>query len=361
MIKAVVVTVFMCLSVVATQNIVCYYDNRAASYSTPTFPGNLSVTNCTHYVYDGVGVTAQGEIRILSSYDTASGFEDFQKLRQNGDIKLYVLLTSDRDGGKNLTNAIASRSEKLVNNIAIFVEQYNFHGVEIDRRTIDFDKNALARFVNRLRSRLYMINKQLAVSVSAQFTDAYDITSLSLYADMINFHAYSFTSPLANTVADLAPLYSTTAGVDSVNSTLASWLAAGVRKNKLNLVVVPYARTYVLVNESQRTVGSRSAGPGPAGPNTKRAGFLARYEFCSVLNDYTVVSGSVAGTTYYYKGKNWVSIETEDTLGSKFIYAIDNGLAGVAIYSLDSDDVNDACGTGAYRIAKLANEYLSNP
>uniref|UniRef100_A0A182NV18 GH18 domain-containing protein n=1 Tax=Anopheles dirus TaxID=7168 RepID=A0A182NV18_9DIPT len=360
MTNVVVITVFMCLSVVAAQNIVCYYDNRAASYSTPTVPGNLISTNCTHYVYDGVGVTAQGEIRILSSYDTASGFDDFQKLRRAGDIKLYVLLTSDRDGGKNLTNAIAGRSEKLVNNIAIFVEQYNFDGVEVDRRTIDFDKSALARFVNRLRSRLYMINKQLAVSVSAQFTDAYDITSLSLYADMINFHAYNFTSTPANTVADLAPLFSITSDVDSVHSKLTSWLAAGARRNKINLVVVPYGRTYVLASEDQRTVGSRSTGPGPAGPNTKRAGFLALYEFCNIRSGYTMVPGSLAGTTYFFSGKNWVSIETDETVGTKFIYVLDNGLAGVAISSLDVDDVNNACGNGAYRISELAHQYLSN-
>lgn len=38
------------------------------------------------------------------------------------------------------TQAIAGRSEKLVNSVAIFLEQYNFDGVEIDRRNIDFDK-----------------------------------------------------------------------------------------------------------------------------------------------------------------------------------------------------------------------------
>ncbi|XP_050072664.1 probable chitinase 10 [Anopheles maculipalpis] len=355
-----VVLVLIYITAVTAQNIVCYYDNRSASYSTPTFPRNLSPTNCTHYIYDGVGVTAQGDIRILSSYDTTSGFDEFLSLRRTTS-KLYVLLSSDRDGGKNLTNAIAGRSEKLVNNLAIFLEQYNFDGVEIDRRTNDFDKGALARFINRLRSRLYMINKQLSVAVSPQFTDAYDITSLSLYADMINLHAYNFTSTAGNTVvANLAPLFSSTPNnVVSVNSTVTSWLAAGARRSKMNLVVATYARTYVLASEDQRGVGARSTGPGDAGSNTKRAGLLARYEVCNLLNEYSPVSDSVTATTYYFKGKNWISIETEDMLVQKFTYVLDNTLAGVGVFTLDLDDVSNTCGNGAYHIVDLARQYFA--
>ncbi|XP_052898187.1 probable chitinase 10 [Anopheles moucheti] len=360
-----VVLVLCYITVVAAQgNIVCYYDNRAASYGTPTVPGSFASTNCTHYVYDGVGATAQGDIRILSSYDTASGFADFQSIRRtNTNAKLYVLLASDRDGGKNLNTAIAGKSDKLVNSIAILLEQYNFDGVEIDRRTSskdDFDKSALARFVNKLRSRLYMINKQLAVSVSAQFNDAYDITSLSLYADLINLHAYNFTATTANTLANLAPLFSSTPNnVVSVNSTVSAWLAAGARKNKLNLVVASYARTYSLVSEDQRAVGMRGTGPGDAGPNTKRAGILARYEICNQLENYGMVSDTVTATAYFYKAKNWITIETEDTLVQKFTYVLDNALAGIGVYTLDLDDPDNTCGNGASRISELAHQYFA--
>uniref|UniRef100_A0A1S4GMA4 GH18 domain-containing protein n=1 Tax=Anopheles gambiae TaxID=7165 RepID=A0A1S4GMA4_ANOGA len=358
---SVVFLVLISITIGATKNIVCYYDSRAANYVSATFPKNISSTSCTHYVYDGVGVTAQGDIRILSNYDTASGFDEFQNIRRTKNVKLYVLLSSDRDGGKNLTNAIAGRSEKLVNSVAIFLEQYNFDGVEIDRRNIDFDKSALARFVNRLRSRLYMINKQLSVSVSAQFADAYDITSLSLYADMINLHAYNFTTNTANTVANLAPLFSSTPNnVISVNSTVTSWLAAGARRNKVNLVVATFGRTYVLASEDQRAVGARSTGPGEAGFNTKRPGLIARYEFCNMAGEYNSASDSVTATTYYFKGKSWIGIETEDTLVQKFTYVLDSSLGGVAIFTLDLDDTSNACGNGAYRVSDLAYQYFGS-
>ncbi|XP_053673405.1 probable chitinase 10 [Anopheles nili] len=359
MLKFLLAIVLLCKALHATPNIVCYYDSRSAGYSTPTFPSSISATNCTHYVYDGVGVTAQGDIRILSSYDTASGFTDFQTLRKNADIKLYVLLSSERDASKNLTNAIATRCEKLVNGVAVFLEQYGFDGVEVDRRGNDFDKGLLAKFVNRLRSRLYMVNKQLSVAVSAQFSDAYDITSLSMYADMINFHAYNFTSTSAT--ANLAPLYTSSPNnVVSVNSTVTAWLAAGARKNKINLVLASFGRTYALASEDQRGVGSRTTGPGAAGSNTKRAGLLARYEFCSLLSSgYSSESDSDTVTSYYFKGKNWVSIETEDTVVQKLTFVLDNRLAGVGINTIDLDDATNSCGNGAYRISELARGYFS--
>ncbi|XP_058122865.1 chitotriosidase-1-like [Anopheles ziemanni] len=357
--KAVLAVVLICITSVVAQNIVCYYDSRAASYSTPTYPSNFSTTHCTHYIYDGIGVTSLGDVRVLSSYDTSSGFADFQALRKNANIKLFVQLGSERDGSKSLTNAIAGRCERLVNSVAIFLEQYNFDGVEIDRRTNDFDKGALARFINRLRARLYMMNKQLSVSVSAQLIDAYDITSLSLYADMINFHAYNFTGSFTRT-ANLAPLFSAGSATSavSVNSTLTSWLTAGARRNKINLVVAAYGQTYVLTSEAQNGVGASAIGPGAAGPNTKRAGLLALYEFCT-LASYTPATDANAATAYFFSGKNWVSIETEDTLVQKYTYVLDNGLAGVGIYTLDLDDATNACSKGAYRVAELAYQYFN--
>uniref|UniRef100_A0A182V1F7 GH18 domain-containing protein n=1 Tax=Anopheles merus TaxID=30066 RepID=A0A182V1F7_ANOME len=325
MLCSVVFLVLISITIGATKNIVCYYDSRAANYVSATFPKNISPTSCTHYVYDGVGVTAQGDIRILSNYDTASGFDEFQNIRRTKNVKLYVLLSSDRDGGKNLTNS------------------------------------TLARFVNRLRSRLYMINKQLSVSVSAQFADAYDITSLSLYADMINLHAYNFTTNTANTVANLAPLFSSTPfNAVSVNSTVTSWLAAGARRNKVNLVVATFGRTYVLASEDQRAVGARSTGPGEAGFNTKRPGLIARYEFCNIAGEYNSASDSVTATTYYFKGKSWIGIETEDTLVQKFTYVLDSSLGGVAIFTLDLDDTTNTCGNGAYRVSDLAYQYFAS-
>uniref|UniRef100_A0A182LSV9 GH18 domain-containing protein n=1 Tax=Anopheles culicifacies TaxID=139723 RepID=A0A182LSV9_9DIPT len=179
---------------------------------------------------------------------------------------------------------------------------------------------------------------------------------------MINLHAYNFTTTsTVNTLANLAPLYSSTPNnVVSVNSTVTSWLVAGARKNKLNLVLATYARTYTLASEDQRAVGARGTGPGEAGPNTKRAGILARYEICNQLGEYGAVSDAVTATTYFFKGRSWISIETEDTLVQKLTYVLDNALAGVGVFTLDLDDGDNTCGTGAYRISQLAYEYFTS-
>ncbi|XP_052873636.1 probable chitinase 10 [Anopheles cruzii] len=352
------VVVLTVVASVVAQNLVCYYDSSAASYATPTLPQALSSTECTHYIYVGLGVTAQGDLRILSNYDVSSGFNDFQNLRAIGNVKLYIQLGTDlRDGTKNLTNAISGKCDKLVNNIALFLAQYNFDGVELERQTNDTDKNALAKCINKLRARLYMINKELAVAISAQWSNTYDITSLSLYTDMINVHGYNFTGTTTNT-ANLSPLFSDATSPTSVNSTLTALISAGARKSKINLVVATYARTYLLASEDQRGVGARTTGPGAAGANTNRAGLLARYEACPRFADYTEVDNSNTATTYYFKAKNWLSIEIENTLVQKFTFVLDNELGGAGIYTLDLDDVSNACGAGAFPAVQLANLYL---
>ncbi|XP_035793990.1 probable chitinase 10 isoform X1 [Anopheles albimanus] len=364
---AVVVVLAVFASPAAAQNIVCYYDSVAAGYRTPTVPQDLAGTNCTHYIYVGVGVTTQGSIRILSNYDTSSGFTAFQALRPvDGSAKLYIQVGTDRESTYSLKQVLAVSSclDKLVNNVAIFLEQYNFDGVEIDRRTNDLDKASLARLVIRLRARLYMVNKQLIVSVPAVWNDAYDVISLSLYADMINVHGYNFTGSSSTATALLAPLFSNPpATVVSVNSTITTLLTAGIRRNKINLVLPTYARTYLLASESQRGVGAPATGPGPAGTNTNRAGLLARYEACGRITNaqtgnYTAVDDLTTATRYYYLRTNWLSLETEDALAAKVTYVKDNRLAGAGIFSLELDDVNNTCQAGAFPVPALVRTYL---
>ncbi|XP_035793991.1 probable chitinase 10 isoform X2 [Anopheles albimanus] len=362
---AVVVVLAVFASPAAAQNIVCYYDSVAAGYRTPTVPQDLAGTNCTHYIYVGVGVTTQGSIRILSNYDTSSGFTAFQALRPvDGSAKLYIQVGTDRESTYSLKQAVSSCLDKLVNNVAIFLEQYNFDGVEIDRRTNDLDKASLARLVIRLRARLYMVNKQLIVSVPAVWNDAYDVISLSLYADMINVHGYNFTGSSSTATALLAPLFSNPpATVVSVNSTITTLLTAGIRRNKINLVLPTYARTYLLASESQRGVGAPATGPGPAGTNTNRAGLLARYEACGRITNaqtgnYTAVDDLTTATRYYYLRTNWLSLETEDALAAKVTYVKDNRLAGAGIFSLELDDVNNTCQAGAFPVPALVRTYL---
>lgn len=206
-----------------------------------------------------------------------------------------------------------------------------------------------------------MINKLLAVSVSPNksvFSNAYDSTTLSLYADMINVYAFNFTEGAETWTNNVAALYSDNTSPMSVNSSIVDWISTKVRKSKLNIVVATYARTYTLARPTRTTVASPISGPGPAGSNSQKAGYLAQYELCPLVANYATVADDGTKTVYYTKDLSWISSETGDTLAQKYSYAVINGLGGVAIYTLDWDDWKNDCGMGAFPSAAVAQDYL---
>ncbi|XP_053686685.1 probable chitinase 10 [Sabethes cyaneus] len=347
-------------------NIYCYYDSTAATLSSPLVPDALVAANCTHYTYIGLGLTSKGELRLLRNFDQTTGFYEFQNLRSTN-TKLMVLLGGVYESSATFSAAIGSYSDTVINNIALFLNRYNFDGIDIDwrypasRGGKAADKANFQKFIIRLRARLNMINKLLAISVSPNksvFTAAYDSTTLSLYADMINIFAFNFTEVVETKTSNLAPLFSNTANPVSVNSSISDWLSTKVRKNKINLVVASYARTYTLTSASGNTLGSPIRGPGVSGGNTKQIGYLAQYEFCSLNSGYSNTTDDATHSIFYTEGTNWISTETADTLIQKYTYVLDNSLGGVAIYTLDWDDWSNQCGGGAFPAAALAQQYL---
>ncbi|XP_058832967.1 chitotriosidase-1-like [Topomyia yanbarensis] len=352
----------------SAQNVICYYDSSAASLDNPLTPENLSVANCTHYTYIGLGLTAKGDLRLLhESYDKTTGFSSFQNLRSSN-AKLLVLLGGIYESSSTFSNVVGTYPDTLINNIALFLNRYNFDGIDIDwrypasRGGKAADKANFQKFVIRLRARLNMINKLLVISVSPTksiFTAAYDSITLSLYADMINVYAFNFTETIETKTANLAPMYSNSANPISVNSSIVDWLSTKVRKSKINIGVATYARTYTLTNATKNILGSAVSGPGTMGPNSKQAGYLAQYEFCSLSGAYFNTTDVATQTIYYTKDSSWISTETADTLIQKFSYVLDNALGGVAIYTLDWDDWSNGCGAGEFPAAALAQQYFN--
>lgn len=295
-----------------------------------------------------------------------AGFLFFQNLR-TADSKLMILLGGIYESSATFSTAVASYPDTLINNIALFLTRHNFDGIDIDwrypanRGGQSSDKVNFQKFIIRLRARLNMINKLLAVSVSprnAVFSNAYDSTTLSLYADMINVYAFNFTDGVEIWTNNVAPMYSDNTSPISVNSSIVDWIATKVRKDKLNIVVATYARTYTLARATRTTVASPISGPGPAGSNTQKAGYLAQYELCPQKTNYVTVADDSTKTVYYTKDLSWISSETSDTLAEKYSYAVINGLGGVAIYTLDWDDWNNYCGMGEFPSVAVAQDYL---
>jgi GH18 family chitinase len=61
------------------------------------------------------------------------------------------------------------------------------------------------------------------------------------------------------------------------------WIEQGMPREKINMGVASYGRTYELADPKQTNIGAAAIGAGKPGPFTREAGFLAYHEVGSHL------------------------------------------------------------------------------
>lgn len=61
---------------------------------------------------------------------------------------------------------------------------------------------------------------------------------------------------------------------------------------------------------------------------------------------------------YSYKGNQWIGYDNEASVKKKAEYAKREGLGGVMVWSIEQDDVHNACGDGKYPLMTAINDGL---
>lgn len=140
-----------------------------------------------------------------------------------------------------------------------------------------------------------------------------------------------------------APLYphsNDTNRVFNGDYTVQNWINNGASRSKLFLGLAFYARTFTLANPSVNGVHAPVVGPG--------GDVLMYNELCQELNrgGWTVVYDEEQQSPFAFKGNEWWGYDNVRSIRVKSQYAVQQGLAGVMIWALDYDDVNNDCGTG---------------
>lgn len=59
-----------------------------------------------------------------------------------------------------------------------------------------------------------------------------------------------------------------------------------------------------------------------------------------------------------YTGNQWVGYDNVKSVTTKSIYTKNMKLGGVMTWTIDFDDVNDACGDGKYPLLNAINDVL---
>jgi len=125
------------------------------------------------------------------------------------------------------------------------------------------------------------------------------------------------------------------------------WIAGGAPPNKLVLGMGTYGRGFMLDNPSFNGLYAPAGNPITAGPYTREAGTWGYNEICerfiSEPGQWTVVQDLYYQAPYAYRGRYWVGYDSPESIQRKAQFALEMGLLGGMVWSIETDDFLGLC------------------
>ena len=183
---------------------------------------------------------------------------------------------------------------------------------------------------------------------------AYDVPALYAVADLVHVMTYDYASYHNGLIGTNAPLWATREEdaskpwAQTVNRSLTALLKLGADPKKTVLGVPFYGRTFLADSADRAELGgSCSKDLALAGPITNEQGYLGFMEICNITLNYARWEhawDAERQTPSMKSGKKYVSYDDLKSVRAKAEYASKTGLAGVMVWSIDTDDFRGACG-----------------
>ncbi|CAB3367817.1 Hypothetical predicted protein [Cloeon dipterum] len=366
----------------AQKKIVCYisswsvYRPGNGFFNTSFVDPNL----CTHLIYAFIGAHPNGSVKIIdkSADISKNGFTKINKLREtNPSLVTMVSLGGWNEGSTTFSTICNDTSVRatFVNNLYEFVVEYGFKGLDLDweypaqRGGIPADKANYVSLIKELRAKFapagLLLSAAVSASASASATStSYDVPALSANLDFINLMTYVFHAARDGKTGQNSPLYASSIDTDkryNTNATVQNWIKAGADPTKLILGIPLYGQTYTLSSSSSTELGANVKGPGSPGIWSRQAGVFMYNEICSSMKnqtDWTEVWDAEQAVPCAYRSDQWVGYDNMKSVGIKSKYALDQGLGGVLVWSLDMDDFRNLCGAGKFPLVTALKANL---
>ncbi|XP_059056229.1 chitinase-3-like protein 1 [Achroia grisella] len=369
----------------------CYYGSWA-SYSSGL--GKLEVEDintelCTHLIYSFVGINNQGTVISLDprlDYAENNGRDNFRRFNalklRNPKLKTILAVGGWSEGSAKYSIMAASPNfrRNFIESALKLVLDYGFDGFDIDweypnrRDTVNgrADINNFTQLLKEIKEVFIQYGLLVTAAVSSvghMAVLSYDIPAISQYLDIVSVMTYDMYGAWNTVTGHNAPLHKGEGDEGAVKETLFTvdvaieyWLREGCPREKLVLGLPLYGRTFTLANANVNSVRAPSVGPGIGGPFTVTSGFMGYNEYCILhqTQPWDVRYDSLAKVPYAIQGRNWLSFDNADSLTTKVEYALDLNLAGVMVWSIDTDDRHGVCGDGELPLLRAINKALAS-
>ncbi|EAA03527.5 AGAP011033-PA, partial [Anopheles gambiae str. PEST] len=361
----------------------CFFDNKA-TYRVGDGKVTIEDINpnlCTNIVYSSITLTSTGSIKLLDSYAdvTNGGFARFKSVCQRAPaVKCMIGLNSLQSGSSpfsTLMNNTITRQAAVSSIMSFLIQQYQFDGLDfywqypVLKGGNPEDRFNFVTFISELSANLHMYGLLLTLSVAPTsdfFMGSYNVPSLVRYVDYFNVMAFNMhhywdgktghQSALYASGKETS-LYETQLNVDAV---ITGWIAEGAPASKLILGVTPTANIMKLYAANDSGIGARTAGRGDMGQYTTTEGIMSYPELCleRAKAGWETVLDRTQESFYATNKISWATYEEVQTVQLKGAYIITRGLAGMALYDMENDDVKNLCGKGFYPLLRGVNTGL---
>ncbi|XP_077552594.1 chitotriosidase-1-like [Haemaphysalis longicornis] len=271
-------------------------------------------------------------------------------------LLLSLRLSGSAQGLLNLTQGAeaASLRAQLADNVARWLPEFNFDGVELDWDRLPADLKPI--YVDLVRAvRVAARKARLLTLVSVHMKwgpSSYNVEALHSLSDLLIVHAYS-KDDVPKTA--LPPIIFKEDLVEACEVFLGE-----LRSRKRVVLALPlFGYAYRLRNAGRYELRAAVRGPAPPGPFTEERGLLAYFEICLEFTSDLWVSlydkeADCKIAVNRDKGE-WIGYDNKATILNKVLYARRTRMGGVAVVTVDMDDYNGDCGQRNVLLGQLHN------
>uniref|UniRef100_A0A1A9V627 chitinase n=1 Tax=Glossina austeni TaxID=7395 RepID=A0A1A9V627_GLOAU len=372
------------------KHVICYHGTWSAyrpSYGKFDVATDIDPFLCTHLMYAFFGIQENGDLRIIDPYlDLEDNYgrgniRKFNSLKmKNPTLKTLAAVGGWNEGSKKFSIVAADpeKRARFVQSVVELIQRHGFDGLDLDweypnqrHRLGNNDRENYIALLKDLKEGLepfgYLLTAAVgSVQLSAEMS--YDIPEMCKYLDVVNVMAYDLHGPWDQAVGINAPLHAGLAdNTDytrqlNLEAIVKYWLSKGTPRNKLVIGVPFYGRTFNLENPLQHNVGAPHTGRGIPGSYSREPGVIGYNELCELFqkepDQWHLDWDEQQMVPYAYHDNQWVGYENEESIALKADYIMAEDLAGIMVWSIESDDFRGICSSQRYPLLRLINNKM---